>query len=86
MSEQEKYKKPYSEVTILGVNLAIFALYTILGVLGKEDALIASFFAAVIHFVICTIMAIVARRWVWFLAGVLILIIGFGTCVNTLKI
>ncbi len=86
MSGQGKQKRTYTDLTILGVNLLIFAIYTGLGLQGNSDGLITSFFIAVFHFVICCIMAIAVRRWSWFLAGVLIIIIGLGTCANSVKI
>lgn len=85
MNEQDKYKAPTNNLTILGVNLVIFAVYTAIGLADNGGDIIGSFFAAVIHFVICCIMAIAQRRWVWFLAGILIIIIGLGTCVSNFK-
>lgn len=72
---------------ILGINLAVFAFYTLsaIGISGGEGAFTALIIAG-IHFVICIIMAIAARRAVWFLCGLLIIIIGFGTCVSNFSL
>ncbi|WCT12996.1 hypothetical protein [Mucilaginibacter jinjuensis] len=86
MSEQDKYNKPPSDLKILGINLLIFAVYTIWGFLGKGDNIIFSFIAAVIHFMVCCIEAVIVRRWSWFLAGLIIIVIGLGTCVNTIRL
>ncbi len=43
------------------------------------------FFDAVLlfsHVVVCLIFAIDKRSWIWLLSGLLILIIGFSTCVT----
>ncbi|CAM4088305.1 hypothetical protein SAMN06265348_102447 [Pedobacter westerhofensis] len=65
---------------ILGFNLAFFALYTIGGNIAGDEGLLAAVFFAGFHFVVCVIAAIASRKWVWLLAGLIILVIGLGTC------
>ncbi len=80
--------EPQSKVNykILGYNLLAFVIYTIgLISMGGNSAIIA-FILACIHFVICIIQAIVEKKWIWLLSGLLILLIGFGTCVNFIKL
>ncbi|WP_345950758.1 hypothetical protein ABDD95_04740 [Mucilaginibacter sp. PAMB04274] len=75
--------KRTSDGKILGYNLLVFAGYTVLAILAnpKEGAFVA-FFISIAHFVVAIIAALVAQRWIWLLAGALVLIIGFGTCVS----
>jgi hypothetical protein len=79
-------KKGTSDMGILGINLAIFAVYTGFGLMAGEDALFGVFILAIIHGFITFLMAIIQRRWIWVLAGLLIWVIGFGTCVSNLHL
>ena len=72
-------KKTATDLAILGINLAVFAGYTVLGLYEDSGAW---FFMALFHAFICVIMAIAQRKWIWVLAGLLILVIGCATCVN----
>ncbi len=72
---------------ILGYNLLAFVVYTVLSALANpNEGLILAFFISIAHFVLTIIAALVTQRWMWLLAGALVLIIGFGTCVNNLKL
>jgi hypothetical protein len=83
---KEQTENPTSNYWILGVNLLLFLLYTGgIALIDKND-IVGAFFIAVLHFVICIIMALYHRNGAWFLAGMLILVIGFGTCANYVKI
>lgn len=76
-------EKPIANYKILGGNLLLFALYTLTALSTGRDGGVASLAMAGIQFVICSSVAIASKRSVWFLSGVLVLIIGFGTCVST---
>lgn len=72
---------------ILGYNLLAFVAYTVLAALtNPKEGLILSFFISIAHFVITIIAALVSSRWMWLLAGFLVLVIGFGTCVSNLTL
>jgi hypothetical protein len=75
--------KPAANYKILGGNLLVFALYTLTALSTGTDGGVAALCLAGIQFIICTILAIAYKRSVWFLSAVLVLIIGFGTCVST---
>ncbi|WP_342647483.1 hypothetical protein [Mucilaginibacter sp. CSA2-8R] len=71
---------------ILGYNLLAFVGYTLLAALASPtEGWFFAFFISIIHFVIAVIAALATRRWVWLLAGALVLVIGFGTCVSNFK-
>lgn len=80
-------EKPMESYKILGLNLLVFAVYTVGAITlnGNSDGAVAALMFAGFHFVVCTIVAIATKRVVWFLSGLLILIIGFGTCVSNFK-
>ncbi len=72
---------------ILGYNLLAFVAYTVLAALANpKEGLILSFFISIAHFIVTIIAALISRRWMWLLAGVLVLVIGFGTCVSNLTL
>ena len=71
---------------ILGGNLLVFAIYTLIALSNGSDGGVAALAIAGGQFVICTIIAIALKRGVWFLSGILVLIIGFGTCVSTFSL
>nr|WP_067059101.1 hypothetical protein [Mucilaginibacter sp. L294] len=76
MSEE---KKKFGDLAVLGINLAVFAAYTLLGLYNNADGW---FVISLWHAAACVVMALVQRRWIWVLAGVLILVIGCATCAN----
>lgn len=85
---KKEEEKPMESYKILGLNLLAFALYTVGAITlngDSGDGAVAGLMFAGFHFVICTITAIATKRVVWFLSGLLILIIGFGTCVSNFK-
>jgi hypothetical protein len=76
-----------SELKILGTHVGIFVVYMGGAFLsGREDLLIIAGLLLVAHFVLCMGGAIYYRSWTWALSGLLVLIIGFATCVNAVKI
>jgi Zn-dependent protease with chaperone function len=82
----EENKTQTSNAAILGINLAVFAGYTILGWLAGQEAVVFVFFLAIVHGFAALIIALIQRRWIWALAGLLIPLIGFGTCLNNIKL
>ncbi|MCJ8211653.1 hypothetical protein MUY27_18185 [Mucilaginibacter sp. RS28] len=86
MTEQQPPKQASADLKILGYNLLIFAVYTIACVAAGKDNIFVGFMVAVFHFLVCVFAAIIQKKWSWLLAGFLILVIGFGTCVNGFSI
>ncbi|MEO3403148.1 hypothetical protein AAFN85_04550 [Mucilaginibacter sp. CAU 1740] len=77
-----KPKKP-SSMKIVGINMAVFAAYTILCELGAKDgAAILDMFLIGIHVLVGIVLAIVNRSWAWLLSALIVLVIGFSTCVG----
>jgi len=71
------------DILILGINLGVFLLYTLLCFAAdSRDGGGVSFFISLFHGAVSTITALVTRRWAWFLGAILVVLIGFGTCVN----
>lgn len=85
--ELPKQPNNNSNLKIAGYNLAAMLIYGLLfvGVMGN-DGLIIFGMAYIGHAFICLIMAIVQRKWVWFLSSVLIVIIGFSTCASMFRL
>ncbi|HEY0177421.1 MAG TPA: hypothetical protein VGC08_13645 [Pedobacter sp.] len=82
----ENVNKPGDTYKVLGFNLLAFVIYTVIGVASGDSGLLGAFIISLVHFGVCVIMAIALRKWVWFLSGLLILIIGFGTCVSNIHL
>ncbi|SDP75119.1 hypothetical protein SAMN05428975_2506 [Mucilaginibacter sp. OK268] len=83
----EQPKRQNTSMKIVGYNLLALIVYTLLSRFAATDggAIFDMFFVA-IHVFVCIIMAIVARSWVWLLSGILVLVIGFSTCVSLLSL
>jgi len=80
-------KDEKSSFKIVGINLLIFAVYTVICMAaGGKDGGVAAFAMAGFHAFIAVIIAIIMRRWVWFLSALLLLVIGFATCVSTFSL
>jgi len=79
----EEPKKSPSNLLVVGINIGIFALYALGGALLTGNVLNA-FPIFCSHVIICFILAIALRRWVWALSAGMLLIIGFSTCVSAL--
>jgi hypothetical protein len=79
-----QFSKPMSDIAILGINLGIFVVYTLLCfAVDSRDGGVTAFFVSLFHGAVSTITALVTKRWAWFLGAILIVVIGFGTCVNS---
>lgn len=79
-------RKPEGEssgMKIVGINFAVFIGYVIIlsAALGKGDWAVAALILAGVHAFICLIMALVMQKWAWALAGLLLIVAGFSTCV-----
>lgn len=79
----EKPKGQNVGMKIVGYNILALIIYTLLSRFAAADGgpIFDMFFIA-IHVFVCIIMSIVARSWVWLLSGILVLVIGFSTCVG----
>lgn len=84
MNEPEN-KQGYN-FRVLGANLLIFAIYTVIGILSGGDGQLGAFFFSLFHFAVCVILAIVFRKWAWLLSALVILVIGLGTCVSNVNL
>jgi hypothetical protein len=79
--EQPKGQNP--GMKIVGYNILALIIYTLLCRLGgNEVGLIFDAFIIVVHVFVCIIAAIASRSWAWLLSGLLVLVIGFSTCVG----
>jgi hypothetical protein len=86
MTEEKKTedkKTSGNGMAIVGINLAIYFGYAVIciGVIKAVDFFL---FLLAVHVVACVLLSIIKQRWVWFLSGLLVLIIGFSTCVGQL--
>jgi hypothetical protein len=80
-AENSPPQKPKNGFSIVGYNLAILAAYTIFSRLIGDGGFIIDALLLVIHVFTCLILALTNRSWMWVLAAVLVLAIGFSTCV-----
>ena len=72
--------KPNAGMTIVGINLLALAFYTIVCKFN-EGGVILDAFLIFCHVLTCICFALGKRSWMWFLSAVLVLAIGFSTCV-----
>jgi hypothetical protein len=79
--EQPKGRNP--GMKIVGYNMLALIIYMLLSRLSANEGggIFYAFFIA-IHVLVCIIMAIGSRSWAWLLSGLLVLVIGFSTCVG----
>lgn len=79
----EEQKKEPDKMRIVGLNIGIFAVYTLICAVTP-----LKIFSAIVplgfHLVACFVLAIVYRNWVWVLSAGLLVLIGFSTCVLTI--
>jgi len=81
MSEEEKKSK--LEWKIVGYNVLALVGYTLLFRL-VDGGIIFDCIVVGLHFLVAIILALTMRKWEWFMSGLLVLIIGFSTCVTLL--
>ena len=75
--------KSASGMKIVGINIGVLAIYTVLcSIGGDEGGFIFDAFLIFVHVVVCIIVALAKRNWMWFLSALLVLAIGFSTCVS----
>ena len=78
----ENETKPTGNMAVVAYNLLALVGYTILFKLAAEEGgFILDAFVIFIHVIFCLVMSIVNRNWLWILSGILVLVIGFSTCV-----
>src|SRR4051812_9551346 len=79
----ENNNKPFPEIGILGINLVILIIYTVLCKMGNNlDSLAFEAMFIGLQVFVCVVIAIAKRSGMWLLSGFLILVIGFSTCVG----
>lgn len=79
----EKPKGQNVGMKIVGYNILALIIYTVLcRLMGKEGGLILDAFIIVGHVFVSIIAAIINKSWAWLLSGLLVLVIGFSTCVG----
>jgi hypothetical protein len=81
MEDQKEVKKPISNGYIIGINVGILAVYTIISKATAGGMLIDAFFI-LIQFLVCIITGAAVRRWVWVLSAFVVVLIGFSTCIE----
>ena len=67
-------------MTIVAINLIALVFYTIICKF-IESGIILDASLIFCHVLTCICFALVKRSWMWFLSAVLVLAIGFSTCV-----
>lgn len=83
-NQHPDHKQP-SGIKIIGLNLAVFVGYTLLSMLTNGGFIFAGLLM-IAQVVVCIILSLYFRKWSWFLGGLLVLIIGFSTCVSLVRI
>lgn len=80
-----KGNKP-SNMKIVGYNLLVFAAYTVIcEVTANDGGFVFDMFFIGIHVIVGIILAIANRSWAWLLSALIVLVIGFSTCVGMLN-
>lgn len=81
-SDIKKSKVPES-MKIVGFNLLVLAFYTVACKLSNDvGGIIIDAFIIGIHVIVCIITAIARQSWIWLLSALVILIVGFSTCIS----
>jgi hypothetical protein len=75
-------KKPTSGMTIVGYNVLALVVYTTIS--GFTFGPYLDAFCLFWHVLICFIIAPATKKWSWALSGLIVLLIGFSTCVEIL--
>jgi len=80
--KQPGNNKPMGNMSIVAYNLLGLAFYTIVfKMLASQGGFLFDAFVLLGHFIVCFVMAISSKSWMWVLSGVLVVAIGFSTCV-----
>ena len=75
-----------SSLKIVGLNLLVFAFYTLICVSMGGEAGFFAFVLAGLQAFVCVIVAVIAKRWIWVLSALMLLVIGFATCLGTFSL
>lgn len=86
LPEEKPGAKPTTGMRLVGINLGVLVGYTVICAVAGDSGLILDAFIIAIHVIICIGMAAAARRWAWLLSGLIVLIIGFSTCVGVISL
>jgi hypothetical protein len=82
MDEKDLIPKQELSYKIVGVNLGILAGYTLISAIPSAGVLFDAFLIF-FHVMLCLILTLTGpKRLQWLLSGVLVLVIGFSTCVG----
>lgn len=82
MSNEEE-KKTESKWKVVGFNILGLLVYTLLCRL-VDGGIVIDCALVGLHVFVALILALVLKKWEWFFGAVLVLIIGFSTCVTFL--
>lgn len=82
--EQENKKWFNNGFAIVGLNLGVFSVYSLVLVYPGRNIVggMLDIIFLLIHFLICVTFGSTSKRWVWILSGFIILTIGFSICGN----
>ena len=82
--EQENKKWFNNGFAIVGLNLGVFSVYSLVLVYPGRNIVggMLDIIFLLIHFLICVTFGSTGKRWVWILSGFIILTIGFSICGN----
>jgi hypothetical protein len=84
MTEENKNKVKNYNTYVIGINVGVLAVYTVISRALDGGFIIDAFFIAA-QFFCCVIIGLGTRKWIWAMTAFLILLIGFSTCVNFLN-
>ncbi|WPU92167.1 hypothetical protein SNE25_22865 [Mucilaginibacter sabulilitoris] len=79
----KQQNKGAAGMKIVGINILVLVIYTSLLTIGTNGGgFIFDAFLILAHVIVCIVMAITKRSWIWLLSAILVLAIGFSTCVS----
>jgi hypothetical protein len=81
--EVDEKKQSYN-MRVVGINLAVLAVYTIISKIDKDLGPFLDAFLLAIHFIVCILWAVIASKNIWLLTAFVVLLIGVSTCVGVL--
>jgi hypothetical protein len=79
----ESKNNPFPEIKILGINLVVLIIYTVLCKMGNglENLILEAFFIG-LQVLVCIVAASAKKSGIWLLSALLVLVIGFSTCIG----